>query len=116
MEEVDFTNKDTKFIKNNREKIMIDKVLKNDIFNNLDQTKIYKEYQFINDEYNIVIDLMIEHQDYIDIIDYKLKNISDEEYKEQLNTYRKIIFSLFKKKVKCYLLSIMDNDLKEVYE
>lgn len=95
---------------------MIDKVLKNDIFNNLDKAKIYKEYQFINDEYNIVIDLMIEHQDYIDIIDYKLKNISDEEYKEQLNTYRKIIFSLFKKKVKCYLLSIMDNDLKEVYE
>ena len=95
---------------------MIDKVLKNDIFNNLDQAKIYKEYQFINDEYNIVIDLMIEHQDYIDIIDYKLKNISDEEYKEQLNTYRKIIFSLFKKKVKCYLLSIMDNDLNEVYE
>ena len=116
MEEVDFTNKDTKFIRNNREKIMIDKVLKNDIFNNLDQAKIYKEYQFINDEYNIVIDLMIEHQDYIDIIDYKLKNVSDEEYKEQLNTYRKIIFSLFKKKVKCYLLSIMDNDLKEVYE
>ena len=33
MEEVDFTNKDTKFIKNNKEKIMIDKVLKNDIFN-----------------------------------------------------------------------------------
>ena len=116
MEEVDFTKKDTKFIKNNKEKIMIDKVLKNDIFNNLDQAKIYKEYQFINDEYNIVIDLMIEHQDYIDIIDYKLKNISDEEYKEQLNTYRKIIFSLFKKKVKCYLLSIMDIDLKEVYE
>ena len=48
------------------------------LFNNLDNTNIYKEYEFIYESNNIkkhgIIDLMIEHDNYIDIIDYKLKN------------------------------------------
>ena len=48
------------------------------------------------------------------IIDYKLKNISDKEYYKQLDGYRLYIENITNKKIKTYLYSIIDNDLKEV--
>ena len=68
-------------------------------------------YEEDNIEYNGVIDLMIEHNDYIDIIDYKLKNIDDEAYKKQLMGYKKYIQSKTNKVVNLYLYSIIDNKL-----
>ena len=57
---------------------------------------------------------MLEYEDYINIIDYKLKNIDDENYIKQLNGYKKYIESISNKKVYTYLYSIMDNMIKEV--
>ena len=57
---------------------------------------------------------MIEYNDYIKIIDYKLKNIEDEEYKKQLKIYREYIESKTNKKVYTYLYSIRDNKLLEI--
>ena len=42
------------------------------------------------------------------IIDYKLKNIDDENYDKQLNGYRSFLKKKTKKEVDCYLYSIMD--------
>lgn len=98
-----------------------DNEIVNNIINcigNIDNSNIYKEYEFItnidNKEYHGIIDLIIEYDECIKIIDYKLKNISDIEYKKQLNIYREYISSITNKKVYTYLYSIIDNILTEV--
>ena len=48
---------------------------------------IYKEYEFINNDSHGVIDLLLEYKDKVIIVDYKLKNIEDDAYLEQLNGY-----------------------------
>ncbi len=79
---------------------------------------IYKEYEFIYEEdnttYHGIIDLMLEYQDNIKIIDYKLKNINDEAYIKQLNGYKNYIEKLFNKKTSIYLYSITLNTLEEI--
>ena len=63
-----------------------------------------------------VIDLFIEHNDFIDIIDYKLKNLDDDAYKEQLNIYKNYLERKFMKKCNMYLLSILNNEQRKIYE
>ena len=57
---------------------------------------------------------MLEYDNHIDIIDYKLKSITDENYIKQLNGYKKYIESISNKKVNIYLHSIIDNKLKQL--
>ena len=57
---------------------------------------------------------MLEYHDHIDIIDYKLKNISDINYKEQLNGYKKYIEMKVNKPVDIYLYSLMDNSFSKI--
>lgn len=84
----------------------------------INNCKIYKEYEFITQidgvEYHGIIDLLLEYDDYINIIDYKLKNINDDNYKNQLKIYKKYIESISNKKVNTYLYSIMDDILQEI--
>jgi len=79
---------------------------------------IYKELEFIftkdNKEYHGIIDLMLEYDNEIKIIDYKLKNIDDENYIKQLSVYYDYIKSISDKKIKLYLYSLMDNKIKEI--
>ena len=79
---------------------------------------IYKELEFVyNEDCNNthgVIDLMLEYENEIKIIDYKLSNIMDEEYKVQLNGYKKYIKTKTKKEVNIYLYSIINGELKEL--
>lgn len=85
---------------------------------NIGTAKIYKEYEFVYEENNIIyhgiIDLMLEYDDYIKIIDYKLKNISDEAYLKQLNGYKNYIEKVFNKEVSIYLYSIINNTLEKI--
>ena len=85
---------------------------------NIGTAKIYKEYEFVYEENNIIyhgiIDLMLEYDDYIKIIDYKLKNISDEAYLKQLNGYKNYIEKVFNKDVSIYLYSIINNTLEKI--
>ena len=76
--------------------------------------KIYKEYEFINKDSHGIIDLLLEYDNEVIIVDYKLKNIDDEAYFEQLNGYKKYIQSKLNKNVKLYLYSIIDGILKEI--
>jgi len=79
---------------------------------------VYKEYEFTYTDNEIVyygiIDLMLEYDNSIYIIDYKLKNIDNLEYKKQLNGYRDYISSITDKKVNIYLYSIIDDKLLEL--
>ena len=81
-------------------------------------SNMYKEYEFLYQEDNTlshgIIDLLIEQDDKMIIIDYKLKNIDDENYDKQLNGYRKYIKNKTKKEVECYLYSIIDENYRKV--
>ena len=80
--------------------------------------KIYKEYEFEyeedNTKYHGIIDLMLVYDDHIDIIDYKLKNITDENYIKQIKGYKSYIEKKLNKKTNTYLYSIIDNKLLEI--
>ena len=118
MEVVNFKTKDLSFIRNENDKKLNKNILDNQIFASLENSKIYKEYEYYDNEldYSGVIDLMIEDKNHIKIIDYKLKNIDDENYTKQLTLYKNYIEKSFNKKVSCYLLSLVDNNVKVVYE
>ena len=97
-----------------------EKIISN-LISNLDdmkKAKIYKEHEFIysdsKTEYHGIIDLLIEYEDHFKIIDYKLKNISDEEYIKQLKTYSDYIKTISNKKIYTYLYSIIDNKFEEI--
>ena len=61
-----------------------------------------------------IIDLMLEYDNCIKIIDYKLKNTSDKAYLEQLTGYKKYISTKTNKDIQIYLYSIIDGQLKEL--
>ena len=89
-----------------------------DIFKNLKTGTIYKEYEFIEIIDNVknhgIIDLMVEYDNYVDIIDYKFKNVDDEAYIKQLKGYKNYIERKLSKKVNLYLYSIINEKLKNV--
>lgn len=118
LELLDFKNIDLSIIDDEFIKSKINKFLKNDLLKNIEKANIYKEYEFIytkdNNEYHGIIDLMIEYSDHIDIIDYKLKGITDENYIKQLNGYKEYIENLTNKKVNTYLYSILDETVLKI--
>lgn len=79
---------------------------------------IYQELEFFftkdDKEYHGIMDLMLEYDDEIKIIDYKLKNIDDDAYIKQLNVYYEYMSSVSDKKISLYLYSIMEHKVKEV--
>ena len=81
-----------------------------------DYINVYKEYEFIYEDDKEIkhgfIDLMLEYNSYINIVDYKMKNITDDAYLKQLNGYKKYIETISKKQVNIYLYSILDNKLQ----
>ena len=110
-ESIDFNNPDFSGI-NDFEKEKILSFLENPIFNNV--INIYKEYEFIENDNHGIIDLLLEYEDEYKIVDYKLKNITDEAYIKQLNGYKEYIEQIAKKRVSIYLYSILDNSLVEL--
>lgn len=91
----------------------------NNLINKIDfkNAKIYKEYEFIYDDgentMHGIVDLIVEYQDYINIYDYKLKNIEDKEYINQLKGYKKYLVKKTGKKVYTYIYSMIDDKLLE---
>lgn len=77
--------------------------------------KIYKEYEFITEGHHGIIDLVLEYNDKVIIVDYKLKNIDDDAYLEQLKGYSKYIGDKLGKEVQVYLYSIIKEELQEVH-
>ena len=76
--------------------------------------EVLKEYEFIytsDKEYHGIIDLLLIFEDHSKIIDYKLKNTSDDAYLKQLNGYKNYIENMTGKKAEIYLYSIIDEKL-----
>ena len=116
LEMIDFKNPNYNIIDKNYIGF-IKAFLDSDIMHNLD-CKIYKEYEFKyvvdNTEYHGFIDLMLEYDNYINIIDYKLKNTSDNAYIKQLEGYKNYIESITGKRVYTYLYSILDKKIVDM--
>ncbi len=105
----DFTNPESKYVKN---------LLKHNIFKNIKDANILKEYEFYyekdSETYHGIIDLMLEYTNHIDIIDYKLQDINDDNYIKQLNGYKEYIERKTNKPVNIYLYSILNDSIKEI--
>ena len=78
----------------------------------------YKEYEFLYKKEDSVlhgiVDLILEYDDHIKIIDYKLKNIDDENYLKQLESYKEYIELKTNKRIDIYLFSIIDGTLNKL--
>lgn len=85
---------------------------------NINKAKIYKENEFIYKDkdtiYHGIIDLILEYEEHIDIIDYKLKNISDLNYLSQLQGYKNYVIKRTNKLVNLYLYSLLDTKLTKI--
>ncbi len=97
---------------------VLKQMLENPLFKSIDKAKTFKEHEFIfqdnKEVYHGIIDLLVEYDDHYDIIDYKLKNFDDEAYDKQLEVYYKYVKSKTDKMVNCYLVSIIDNNIRKV--
>lgn len=115
---LDFRNIDLSLVDNKFIRTKVEKFLSNDLLKNISNANIYKEYEFIynkdNNEYHGIIDLMLEYDNHIDIIDYKLKSITDENYIKQLNGYKEYIKKISNKEVSTYLYSILDEKVLQI--
>lgn len=119
LEELDFNN--PRLDKINLDSFLLNKVKKfidSDLIKNNLNSKFYKEYEFtINSDDEIkkgIIDLIIENDDEIIIVDYKLNNVLDDAYKKQLGGYRDYIKTITNKPIKIYLYSIIGEELIEL--
>lgn len=112
LEYLDFVNPSLDSIKDSFLKNKIQEFLESDLLKNIGSAAIYKESEFRyledNIEYHGIIDLLIEYENYIDIIDYKLKNVSDDAYIKQLLGYKNYISMIKNKPINVYLYSIID--------
>lgn len=116
LELVDFKNKDTSWIKDERDRHIIDKVLSLPLFASLSEARIFHEYAFYDEENGIhgSIDLLIVHPGYEVIVDYKTKSIDDPAYLRQLDIYASYVEAHFHNRSKKYLLSILEATIEEI--
>ena len=89
-----------------------------DILKDINKARIFKEYEFsfVSDKkHHGIIDLLIEYENRILIIDYKLNDIENLEYIKQLSSYKEYIKSLnLNKDINMYLFSFLENKIKEI--
>jgi ATP-dependent helicase/nuclease subunit A len=115
---IDLKNPNYDLIEDEFLKGRIKEFLDKPLLNQIKDAKIYKEHEFIYEEdleeYHGIIDLMLEYDNKIDIIDYKLNNVEDENYLKQLNGYKEYISKLSNKEISIYLYSIISGELKKL--
>lgn len=112
-----FNQIDNFSISNNvKEKLKI--FFNSDLIKNLDIENVYHEYEF---KYQVddtlifgIVDLIIETNDYLIIIDYKLSDINKEEYITQINTYVNYLKTISSKTIIGYLYSILKSEFKKI--
>ena len=118
LELIDYKNPNLSLIKDTFIKDKIEKFLNNDLLKNIKDSNIYHEYEFYYEKDNInyhgIIDLMLEYDEHIDIIDFKLKSITDDNYKSQLYGYKNYIENITNKKVNTYLYSILNEKIESL--
>ena len=92
--------------------------LKQDVLRDVLNAYVYQEYEFIKEDmdttYHGIIDLMLEYSDHIDIIDYKLSDIHDKAYLEQLDGYYDYIHQITDKEIHLYLYSFIQEKFLKI--
>ncbi len=95
-----------------REEKLLTAFLEQDFFKDCSDMKILKEYEFITCEDNTrlhgKIDLLLIGSTSAIIVDYKLRNVNDKAYLNQLAGYKKVIEKKLSLPVTCYLYSILE--------
>ncbi len=116
LEIVDYEKKDTSFIKNPQLARCVSNVLRTSIFKNVKNENLRHEYEFYDDlnEVHGIIDCLIIKNDEIIIVDFKLKNIDDEQYIKQLHVYRDYIKNISDKPIRLYLVSALTGEEREI--
>ena len=111
----DFITKDVSWIKDPRERKLIENALNLPIFEDADQAKIYREYEFLGEDGRKgIIDLLMVYPNKAVIVDYKTNNIDDEAYAKQLSTYANYVKKTFQKETHTYLLSILKAQVRQI--
>ena len=89
--------------------------LNNDFIKNLDIINEYHEYAYF-DEYGhkSIIDLVLETNDKLYIIDYKLSDVNNPHYIEQLSKYKEYLSTVSDKEIDIYLYSLFKKELKKL--
>lgn len=115
---IDFKNPNYDDIEEDFIKNKIHKFFDNELLKNVCNANVYHEYEYVYQKedisYNGIIDLMLEYDDHIDIIDFKLSHVTDENYIKQLNGYRDYISTISNKKINIYLYSILNEEFKSL--
>ena len=118
LERCDIKNKKMPIIHDEKLKNKISAFLHNDLFSNIKDYKVYQEYEFMTRDgskirHGIIDLLLVSNKDAI-IIDYKLSNVKDSAYLDQLRGYKTIITAKLHLPVTCYLYSIMQETLTKI--
>ncbi len=119
LEFTDFQNPDYSYM-TDFEARKVKSFLESDFIKKRKNAKYYKEYEFsysLEEEVKHgMIDLLIEEEDKITIVDYKLKNTNDSAYYKQLEGYQNYIHTISDKEVDIYLYSILEERIEKVPE
>lgn len=116
LELLDYKTKDLSYIKDVTIKKYVENVVTSFVFEDIENATILNEYKF-NDAasgVNGIIDCLIIREDEIDIVDFKLKNISDVHYDEQLHIYEDYVKKISTLPIKLYLVSAITGEVREV--
>ena len=115
LELTDLKSKDVSWIKDEKERSIIKRVLALPILQNLGDAKVYREYEFVDENgQKGIIDLLLVYEKEAVVVDYKTSNIDDDAYAKQLESYKRFVEERFKKPTRTYLLSILKAEVREV--
>lgn len=116
LELLDFRTKDVSFIKDPADRKIIGKFIGNPIFADLKNATVRHEFPFYDEETGVrgAIDLLIRHEDHVDIIDYKLSKIEDALYDRQLGIYKEYISKITDLPIDAYVVSILTGAVRKV--
>lgn len=113
---VDLRKKDLGFVTNAEERKILTDLLADPLFDVGEHEEAYAEWPFLDKETGLrgIIDLLIVRKEEISVIDYKTKNISDENYDLQVRKYTEYVSRTFNKPVKGYLVSVTGGEIRRV--
>ena len=116
LELLNYETKDLSYIKDDRIRKYVDNVVNSFVFKDIKNAKILHEYEYYDEVSGVngIIDCLIIKEDEVDIVDFKLKNISDSHYNEQLNIYADYVKKICKLPIKKYLISAITGEVREV--
>ncbi len=116
LENVDLDNRSTEYIQDMRMRRYVNNVINSPLFKGIHNKDVRHEFPFYDEDSGVqgYIDALIIKDDEVNIIDFKLKHIDDEEYDKQLRTYKSYIKKITNKPIKMFLLAAITGEIREV--